>query len=146
MDSHPFAAKLCVKCQGDRLIKDLFRNWASSELFDENSFISILHESHVWDEDEYWKLDSAIYELANKYSDDFIPRDIAWPIARIFSYLMMSFEAHHNKNDYFKMKGLDSEQVYNRRERVQLVFEGFFKGEMISNDSFDYCNPHRKGT
>ncbi|MEH6451362.1 MAG: hypothetical protein V7765_22055, partial [Oleispira sp.] len=87
------------------------------------------------------------YILAEKYSDaDCMPRAIAWPITKIFSYLMMSFLAHHNKNDYFSIKGLDSEQVFERRERVQLVFEGFFKGEMIANDCFDYSNPNKKST
>ncbi|WP_423055380.1 Imm41 family immunity protein, partial [Aeromonas salmonicida] len=67
----------------------MFRNWVSSELFDEQSFISKLHEFHIWDDDEYWKLDNAIYDLAIKYGDDdCIPREIAGPIARIFSYLM----------------------------------------------------------
>ncbi|SEI14209.1 Immunity protein 41 [Rheinheimera pacifica] len=135
---------MSVKCSGDYIIEDLFRNWASSELFDEQSFISKLNESHIWDDDKYWKLDNAIYDLAIKYGDDdCIPREIAWPIARIFSYLMMTFEAHHNKNDFFAIKDLDSDQVFDRRERMQLVFEGFFKGEMIPNDSFDYFDPSR---
>ncbi|MFS1900027.1 Imm41 family immunity protein [Vibrio lentus] len=123
-------------------IKDLYRNFVSSSEFDDNSFIAKLHECHVWDDSEYWKLDSAIYSLASDLgaSED-IPRAIAWPITRIFSYLMMTFEAHHNKNDSFEIKGLDFEEAFNRRERVQLVFEGFFEGEMIHNDSFDYSNP-----
>ncbi|WP_416995739.1 Imm41 family immunity protein [Aeromonas salmonicida] len=47
-------------------MEDLFRNWASRELFDEQSFISKLHESHIWDDNEYWKLDNAIYDLTIK--------------------------------------------------------------------------------
>ncbi|MCP4161275.1 MAG: hypothetical protein GY760_14465 [Deltaproteobacteria bacterium] len=44
-----------------------------------------------------------------------IQRSVECPVTAIFSYLMMSFEGHHNKNDYFKIKNLESEQMYNRR-------------------------------
>ena len=134
--------KRALSAKGVSSIKDLFRNWAFCDDYDESSFIYKLHELSVWDDKEYWKLDDAIHEIAHKLdSVNEIPRDVAWPIARIFSYLMVLFEAHHNQFDAFEIEGFEPEDVYIRRERVQLVFEGFFEGKMIPNDSFDYSKP-----
>lgn len=90
---------------------------------------------------EYWKLEKVIYDLADKYKGDDIPRCIAWPVVRIFSYLMMGIQAHYDTNDGFIIRDIAANAMQNRRERLQLVMEGFVSGNMPSNEVFNYRNP-----
>jgi hypothetical protein len=122
-------------------MKELLRNFPHCTDFCDESFVGIWHEHCRWDEKEYWKLDKEIYELAKKYSGQEIPRNIAWPLTRIFSYTMMSIQGHYSPNDGFEIENLDMDGMFNFRERFQLVVEGFFKGEMPKNLNFDMVNP-----
>lgn len=127
--------------QGVIVIENLLRNFPHCAEFSDDSFLGIYHEQQLWNEEEYWKLDKAIYQLAEKHNGKDIPRSIAWPIMRIFSYLMMSIQAHDDSNDGFKILNVDSDSLFNWRERFQLVVEGFFSGKMPANDIFEYQNP-----
>lgn len=116
-------------------IEAILKNAAGSDRYDEESFIGILHERAVWDAEKYWELEAAIYGLA-AHPEDF-PR-LMWPLFRIFSYTMVSLGAHFDPNDAFRIDNLTDEQVYGRRERFQLVFEGAFSGDMpVQSSCFD---------
>jgi len=120
-------------------MNQIYRNFAGSEEYSEESFIAKLHEENVWNDDEYFKLENALYELceANK-GKEVIHRDVAWPVMRVFSYLMISLSCQYDENDSFEVKYLTRAQYYARRERLQLVFEGFFKGQMPSRKHLNY--------
>lgn len=113
------------------VMNQINRNFAQSPDFSEKSFISIFHEESKWDDEEYSKLEHELYRQSEKYSNcDCIPREVLWPTMRIFSYLMQSFSCQYDSDDIFEITNITREQFLDRRERVQLVFEGFFKGEM----------------
>ena len=115
------------------------RNFAWCDEFSENSFLSKIHEYGEWDDDEYFLLEAAIYDATEQYETyNMIPREPAWRLMRIYSQLLMSFSAHYDSNDHFSFKNMNADQYQARRERLQLVFEGFFKGEMPNKEYLEY--------
>jgi len=107
------------------------RNFVWCNEYSDGSFLGIFHEKLCWDDGEYFKLEDALYEQCQVHAgSDHIPRELSWRVMRIFSFLMMSLSCQYDKNDNFKIGNLTRDQYYGRRERLQLVFEGFFKGEM----------------
>lgn len=103
--------------------------------------MGIWHEQRLMNLEEYWKLDKEIYGLSMTYCYDTIPREIAWPLTRIFSYIMISIQAHYNINDGFVIDNLNQLEMYDFNERFQMVVEGFFKGIMPKNEHFQLVNP-----
>jgi len=124
-------------------IDAILRNFAWNDRYDEESFVGVLHERCLWDMEKYWDLEAALYDLA-EHRDE-LPV-VTWPLFRIFSYMMVSFGAHFDPNDHFSIGNLPNEQVHEYRERIQLVFEGLFSGEMPDQSScFDMMNPRLEG-
>lgn len=120
-------------------MQHLNRNFAGCDEYSVDSFLGLYHEEAVWNDDEYFKLENDIYALASEYSgSSTLQREVAWPVMRLFSYLMLSLGSHCDPNDGFKIKNISDEQFYSRRERVQLVFEGVFKGEMPKREFLTY--------
>jgi hypothetical protein len=119
-------------------IRVIARNYAWHDDFDEQSFTGELNERQVWNLDEYWLLETALYKLAEAGAPS---PELAWWIFRIFSHTFMSVSAHLDSNDVFVIKNLSSEDFYDFRERIQVVFEGFFSGDMPEQSSFDLQNP-----
>ena len=117
----------------------ILRNFPHCKEYSEDSFLGIFHEQRKWDDTEYFKLEEELYEQCNIYASvDSLPRDLSWPAMRIFSVLMLSLGCHCNPSDSFKIEALTQEQIRDRTERVQLVFEGFFKGEMPNKKYLEY--------
>lgn len=120
-------------------MNEINRNFAWSNEYSEDSFVGIFHESQSWDDEEYYKLENYLYEACERYSgQDAIPREVFWPAMRIYSYLSNSIGCHLDANDGFEINQIDQEQLYQRRERLQLIFEGFFKGEMPNKKYLGY--------
>lgn len=101
----------------------------------------IWHESSMLDFQKYWAFENEIFQLAQQQGMNDLPRDIAWPITRIFSYIMMSIQAHYNQNDGFELLNISDNELSEFRERFQCVIEGFFKGSMPKNSDFEIVNP-----
>jgi hypothetical protein len=116
----------------------LARNSAGCAGYHDRSFVGRLHEDGIWDWDEYWLLEKALYDLAA--AGDF-RREVAWPLFRIFSYGLLLFGCHVDPNDRFAFKAMSAEEVHELRDRFQRVFEGFFAGEMPARDAFAMRNP-----
>lgn len=114
------------------------RNFPWCDEYSENSFTGVFHEEQRWDDDEYFKLEDALYENCATHAGSDLPRELSWRVMRIFSFLMMSLSCQYDQNDGFKICNLTRDQYYARRERLQLVFEGFFKGEMPDKGILDY--------
>ncbi|WP_425601867.1 Imm41 family immunity protein [Shewanella insulae] len=119
-------------------MNEIKRNFAWCDDYSEDSFVGILHENQEWSDEEYFKLENYLYETCLKLPSDFVPREIIWPAMRIYSYLSSTLCSHLDSNDGFKIKGLELVNFYDRRERLQLVFEGFFKGEMPNKNYLEY--------
>lgn len=120
-------------------IDAILKNVVWSDRYDEASFIGTLHERAVWDTEKYRELEAAVYGLAAQ-PKDFPP--LIWPLFRIFSYTTLSLAAHFDPNDAFRIDNLTDAQIYDYRERFQLVFEGVFSGNMpVQSASFSTPNP-----
>lgn len=121
------------------------RNFPWCNQYDDHSFVGILNEKCTWSDEEYFKLDDALYELANKYNGaEQLPRVLVWRVMRIFSYVMMTIGCHSNPNDGYELEGITEEELFAKRERFQLVFEGFFKGDMPKTQYFEYGRSNRE--
>lgn len=116
--------------------KTILRNFPHNALFDDDSFLGKLHEEQLWDIEEYWLLECSIYELEKNSSEK-----LHWEIFRIFSIIMGKISYHLDKNDCFKIKKLKRHKLYELRERVQLVFEGYFSPNMPEQNIFEEVNP-----
>ena len=103
---------------------------------DDTSFGGRLHEEGVWSWEEYWQLEWALHRLCG----DPPTRELHWRVFRIFSYCFASFAHHLDPNDAFEISNLSREELYDAKERFQLVFEGFF-GAMPAQDCFEQANP-----
>lgn len=114
----------------------ILRNFPHNNLNDDLSFLGKLHEKQLWDIEEYWLLEWGVYELSKSSSEK-----LDWEVFRIFSIIMQYISSHLDKNDYFKIKNLKLPKLYELRERVQLVFEGYFSQSMPEQDIFEEINP-----
>lgn len=117
------------------------QNFPHSREFSDESFLGYLHERDTWNEEKYWELDKAIYELSKESCGESIPRDVAWPLMRIYSHTMLLLLSHCNENDGYAITNLDEQTLQDYRERLQLVVEGFFRSEMPNNECFEKVNP-----
>jgi hypothetical protein len=117
----------------------ILRNFAWSGQYEESSFTGQLHENCNWNWDEYWRLEWALYALANARLDH---PELDWPIFRIFSATFLEIMCHFDPNDLFKIDGMDRETVSELRERFQLVFEGYFSNDLPDQSTcFHIQNP-----
>jgi hypothetical protein len=112
-------------------------NFPWCEEWDESSFIGYLHDYAMWDYEKYWQLELSLYNICKQN----ISFEMKWRIFKIFSSTMMMFCSHFDQNDVFKIKNLSNEEIFDLRERVQLVFEGIFQNKMPNQDIFDLKNP-----
>lgn len=121
------------------IMSHINRNFAWCDEYSDSSFLGIFHEQNKWDDDEYFKLESELYqESLNLGHNIAIPRELSWRVMRIYSYLMLSLGCQYDPNDGFEIINITRDQFYERRERVQLVFEGFFSGKMPDKDILGY--------
>jgi len=119
----------------------LLANFPHSTEFREDSFVASWHEKALFDQQQYWMLEKEIVDLCTESKTTSISRDIAWPLTRIFSYIMMSIQAHYDVNDSFRIGNLNDEQMRNFRDRFQQLVEGFFSGTLNRCSDFSNTNP-----
>lgn len=120
-------------------MNEINRNFSNCDEYSDQSFTGQLHEEATWCNEEYFKLENYLYELADHYREaESLPKAILWRVMRIFSYTLFSISCHFDPNDVFTIEGLNREEIYDRRERFQLMFEGFFSGTMPDKNDFDY--------
>lgn len=114
--------------------KIIARNSPESPEWSDESFIAIFHDKSIWDTGAYWDIEWALYNL---HRED-VGHEARW---RIFSYVAIGLSCHFDANDYFKITNLSSDEIFDYRERFQLVFEGFFQGKMPKQELFSIDNP-----
>ena len=121
---------------------EIARNFPHCDEHSDDSFLGRLHELRTWSVDEYWTYEAALYELARDYHDaPDLPREIAWRVVRIFSHAMLLSRCHFDPVDGCRIENLTDAQVVEWLERLQLVTEGFFQGEMPEQCYFAVPNP-----
>lgn len=102
------------------------RNFAWCNEYSNESFTGILHEEQTWNDEEYFQLEESLFDIAKKYSEcDSIPREDAWKIFRIFSYLIVTLACHSDPNDGFHIVNLTDEQVQQEEREYNLFLKDF---------------------
>jgi len=115
------------------------KNVFSSPGYDEHSFAGVLHEAGIWQEEQYWLLESALYTLA---FEETIAIELYAQVFQIFNFAMNAICSHLDQDDLYEIKNLDRDKIYDFRERIRMVFEGFFVGQMPDQKTcFDEINP-----
>jgi hypothetical protein len=114
--------------------------WSSD--YDEVSFVAILHEKSVWQRDQYWLLEWALYEIVKRKENY---EELYGSVFRIFSVTMGSISSHFDQNDLFEIKNLGREEIYEFRERIRIIFEDFFSKHMSERVVFEETNPLLNG-
>ncbi|WP_440625886.1 hypothetical protein [Burkholderia sp. 22313] len=119
------------------------KNLFSSPNYDENSFSGLLHEQSILDWGQYWLLEWALYRLASEGADI---EDMYLGVFQIFSNVLNAICSHLDPEDLFKIKNLNRDEIYEFRERIRMVFEGFFARQMPDQSMcFDEINPFLAG-
>jgi hypothetical protein len=117
----------------------ILRNFVWSGEYEEGSFVGQLHEYCKWNWKEYWLLEWALYALTKSRSD--YP-ELDWPIFKIFSSVFQNIGSHSDPNDVFEISGMNGSTIHDLRERFQLIFEGYFSGNLPNQkECFDVQNP-----
>lgn len=115
------------------------KNHPWSGEFETTSFRSRLYEDATWSQDEYWKVEWALFQLVAAAHSN---AELRSRVFRLFSATVALFVAHYDPNDVYVIDGIDAERLREAMERFQLVFEGFFAGEMPDLvAAFDEPNP-----
>jgi hypothetical protein len=118
----------------------IYQNFPHCIEYRDDSFLGLMHGERRVDMDSYWKLEWAVVQLTQIEVD--YPRHLSWPVFRIFSHVMRLLGADSDPQDGYKIKGFDGEKNRDFTERVQIVFEGFFRGEQHDlKQAFDERNP-----
>ncbi|MET3213893.1 UNVERIFIED_ORG: hypothetical protein ABIC48_001636 [Burkholderia territorii] len=114
-------------------------NVFSSPAYDEKSFAGVLHERGIWQEEQYWLLEAALYALAHEKT---IAVNLYAEVFLIFNFVTNAICSHLDQNDLYEIDNLDREKVYDLRERIRMVFEGFFVRKMPDHEAcFKEINP-----
>jgi len=122
-------------------VTEIRRNFPQAAEYTADSFLGRLHEEGVWNLDEYWKLEYAIWCAAAAHTAAELPREIAWPIFRLFSYFMLLTNAHESAQDLYTIDGIVDEMRLALSERFQMVVEGFFQGTNVNLGEWEPRNP-----
>ena len=120
----------------------LIGNHLEHELFENASLIGSVTSRSEWSADQFWRIAIALYDLHGKSTtDEQTFRDAAREAIFIFSHLALSFSWHFDPDDHFEYQNLTSDQIYDWRERTNILFEGFIAGEMPDRMVFGESNP-----
>lgn len=119
----------------------IWQNVSSHEAYLENSFIGILHEQEIWDNDAYWKVDKALFDIAEKYRDLQMPRELLLAIFDLYEYTFGRLCWHQMPSDGSSIKNLTDEECFLRWERLAPVVRAALGGYSEKNDTFDVINP-----
>lgn len=114
------------------------QNCTWSTEYDEGSFCAILHERGTWERNTYWLLEWALLDLISKNE---IREDTYVPVFLIFSATIGAISSHLDQNDLFEITNLNRDEVYEFRDRIQIVFQSFFTKRIPERDMFEEVNP-----
>ena len=128
--------------ENDRLVLE---NWAfgaaETELFSEDSFAGILHETGVWNEDLYWRLDKALFAIGEKYRAGARPNILIRALFDLFVYIHGKLAWHRMPSDLSSISGFSDEDCQEWADRVQFAFKAAITGVAVKNEHFDRANP-----
>ncbi len=108
----------------------------------EGSFYERLTEYGEWDSKSFWILHLDLLNIAKQQiSDRPIERELAYMLLLLQQKVLTLISAHFTKNDVFQIDNINTEQLYEFKERFEMAILGAISGEVLPESSFDLVNP-----
>lgn len=120
----------------------LIGNHLNHNKFSDVSLIGCVTGRSEWSADQFWLIAKSLYELDEKSKeDDRLFREAVREAIFIYSTLALSFSWHFDPGDHFEYQKLTTDQIYDWRDRTNMLFEGFIAGGMPDRIVFGDSNP-----
>jgi len=108
----------------------------------EGSFYERLTEYGEWDSKSFWLLHLDLLNIANQQvSNQPVERELAHVLLMLQQKVLTLITAHFAKNDVFQISNINTEQLYEFKERFEVAVLGAISGEVLPESSFDLVNP-----
>ena len=108
----------------------------------EGSFYETLTEHGEWNADAFWKLHLELISIAQGVNAESpVNRELSYMLLYLQQRVLDLISAHFNKNDYFKIKNLNNEKLFEFKERFEIAILGAITGEILPESSFDLVSP-----
>jgi hypothetical protein len=111
------------------------KNWIGS-------FYEQLAEHGIFDYDAFWKLHRDLILLAKDAKErKHVNSKLAYELLKVQQDVLRLFCSHFDKNDIFKIKGMNSEKIREFKEIFEIAVIGAISGQVLPDTSFNYLNP-----
>jgi len=120
----------------------LFGNHLHHEQYSDSSLIGCVSSRSEWSAEQFWLIAASLYELHEQSeNDNALFRDAVREAIFIYSHLTLSFSWHFDPDDHFEYQNLSTDEIYEWRERTNILFEGFIADGLPDRIVFGEGNP-----
>ena len=123
-------------------IQILFDNYECKE----GTFIYYLHEDALFNVQAFWDYYNSITSVIKRGIGNKLDENITVAVVFTYKHIVESFLWHSTPNDGYVIKGYPSDKMSLYMERLHFLIDGYFKGYVLDEDSFDddLVNPGSK--
>ena len=108
----------------------------------EGSFYERLTEYGEWDSKSFWVLHLELLNIAKTKNNDLnVEKDLAYMLLYLQQRILTLISAHFTSSDVFEIVNINTEQLYEFKERFEIAVLGAISGEVLPETSFDLVNP-----
>lgn len=120
---------------------ELERNIPSNSNW-EGSFYERLAEYGEWDSKSFWALHLELLNIAKLQKVSLpVEQNLAYMLLYLQQKVLNLISAHFTKNDVYEISNINTEKLYEYKERFELAILGAISGEVLPETSFDLVNP-----
>jgi len=108
----------------------------------EGSFYERLTEYGEWDSKSFWVLHLELLKIAKQQQSDLtVEKNLVYMLLYLQQRVLNLISSHFTKNDVFEISNINTEQLYEYKERFEMAILGAISGEVLPETSFDLVNP-----
>ncbi len=108
----------------------------------EGSFYERLTEYGEWNINAFWKLHYDLVNIAkNQDTDLLLDRNLAYRLLYLQQRVLTLISSHFSKDIEWEISNINSDEIYEFKERFEMAILGAVSGEVLPEDSFDLVNP-----
>jgi len=108
----------------------------------EGSFYERLTEYGEWDLKSFWVLHLELLNLAKIQNANLpVERGLAYMLLYLQQSVLTLITAHFTENDAFEISHINTDQLYEFKERFEMAILGAISGEVLPETSFGLVNP-----
>lgn len=123
----------------------VLNNWAFGHdrtgLFDDGSFCGVLHEQNIWNEELYWPLDQAFFEIGHAHTGVMSSGLLIEAITDTFLYVHGRLNWHRMESDLSVIDSFTTEDCRTWAERIEGAFRVALYNAPLKNTHFSRINP-----